>query len=64
MKRLKLIQYLESHGCHLLREGGNHSLYYNPGNNSISTIPRHVEIKKFIARKICKDLGINPFDNP
>lgn len=58
MKRIKLIQHLEKYGCYLLREGGNHSIFYNPENSRISTIPRHREIKFFIAQKICKDLEI------
>jgi predicted RNA binding protein YcfA (HicA-like mRNA interferase family) len=59
MKRHKLIKHLEQRGCYLLREGGNHSIYYNPGNSRISTIPRHIDIKFFIAQKICKDLEID-----
>ncbi len=59
MKRTKLIRHLEIQGCYLLREGSNHSIYYNPENNTISSVPRHVEVKKFIAHKICKDLGLS-----
>ncbi len=33
MKRQDLIRHLESHGCRLLREGGKHSVYYNPKDN-------------------------------
>ncbi len=29
MKRRNLIRHLEAHGCELLREGGNHSVYVN-----------------------------------
>jgi mRNA interferase HicA len=58
MKRVKLIRHLNRQGCYLLREGSNHSLFYNPVNNKVSTIPRHSEIKKFISQKICKDLDI------
>jgi mRNA interferase HicA len=59
MKRNKLIKHLEINGCYLLREGGNHSIFYNPENSRISTVPRHREIKFFIAQKICKDLEIS-----
>jgi mRNA interferase HicA len=55
MKRIKLIKHLEDKGCYLLREGSNHSIYYNPLNARISTIPRHNDVKFFIATKICKD---------
>ena len=58
MKRNKLIRHLEEHGCYLLREGSNHSLYFNPENHAISTVPRHRDVKKFTAQKICKDLNI------
>jgi predicted RNA binding protein YcfA (HicA-like mRNA interferase family) len=59
MKRIKLVKHLESNGCYLLREGGNHSIYYNPANSKISTLPRHNDVKAFIAQKICKDLEIS-----
>lgn len=57
MKRRELIQYLEANGCLLLREGGNHTIYYNPLNRKTSAIPRHTEIVDILAKKICKDLG-------
>jgi len=59
MKRNKFIKHLDKHGCYLLREGSNHSIYYNPFNSRISTVPRHIEIKYFIVQKICKDLEID-----
>jgi mRNA interferase HicA len=58
MKRRDLLQHLETHGCELLREGDKHSLYVNPANNQTSAVPRHREINDFLARKICRDLGI------
>ena len=58
MKRQDLIRHLESHGCVLLREGGRHSVYVNLANSQISAVPRHREINDFLARKICRDLGI------
>ena len=58
MKRKDLIKHLESQNCFLLREGGNHSIYYNPKSKQTSSIPRHNEVNGFLARKICKDLGI------
>ena len=59
MSRQKLIQHLEAHGCYLLREGGRHSIYANPANGNVSAVPRHREINDFLARKICRDLGID-----
>lgn len=58
MKRRDLIQHLEDHGCQLLREGGKHSLYFNPSNDQTSAVPRHREINDFLARKMCRDLGV------
>jgi mRNA interferase HicA len=58
MKRTKLIKHLSKNGCYILREGKRHSIYYNPISGRTSAIPRHPEIKQFIAEKICKDLGV------
>jgi hypothetical protein len=58
VKRLDLIRQVESYGCLLLREGGRHSVYFNPGNNQTSAIPRHRDRNAFLARKICRDLGV------
>jgi predicted RNA binding protein YcfA (HicA-like mRNA interferase family) len=58
MKRRELIRHLEAHGCYLLRNRGKHSIYVNPANNQVSAVPRHREINDFLARKICRDLGI------
>ncbi|NVZ10427.1 type II toxin-antitoxin system HicA family toxin [Allochromatium humboldtianum] len=60
MKRGALLKYLRSHGCDLLREGGNHSWWWNPAQNKRSSIPRHKEISDILAVKICKDLGVEP----
>ena len=58
MKRIDLVRHLEVHGCYLLREGKKHSVYVNAANSQVSTVPRHREIDDFLARKICRDLGI------
>jgi predicted RNA binding protein YcfA (HicA-like mRNA interferase family) len=58
MKRRELLRHLEKYGCYLLREGGRHSMYLNPNYQRISSIPRHTEIKNFLAQKTCKDLGV------
>lgn len=50
MKRRDLIRHLEAHGCELLREGGNHSVYVNRSARKVSTVPRHREIDDFLAR--------------
>lgn len=58
MKRIDLVRHLEGHGCELLREGGNHSVYVNRAARKTSTVPRHRELNEFLARKICRDLEI------
>jgi mRNA interferase HicA len=60
MKRRDLIRHLLEHGCELVREGGRHSWWINTSQNKRSAVPRHTEIADLLARKICKDLGIDP----
>lgn len=60
MKLADLVRHLLEQGCTLLREGGRHSVYVNRATSKASTVPRHREINDFLARKICKDLGIDP----
>lgn len=60
MKRGDLIRHLEHHGCELLREGGNHSIYVNRKAARTSSVPRHNEINNDLAKKICKDLEVPP----
>ena len=45
-------------GCIFIREGGKHSVFFNPLTKRSSTVPRHNEIDNFLARKIYRDLGI------
>lgn len=58
MKRVDLVRHLERHGCELLREGGNHSVYVNRAARKTSAVPRHRELNEFLARKICRDLEV------
>jgi mRNA interferase HicA len=58
MKRNKLIKHLENHGCFLLREGANHSIYMNPDNKKQSAVGRHRELSDLLCNRICKQLGI------
>lgn len=60
MKRKKLLQHLRMRGCELLREGGRHSWWINPQLNKRSALPRHSETNDLLAKKICKDLGVDP----
>jgi len=58
MKRVDLLRHLAEHGCELFREGGRHTIYWNPANRKTSAVPRHAEIVGPTAESICKDLGI------
>ena len=58
MKRRALLGHLQEHGCVPLREGGSHSIWQNPLTDRKEAIPRHNEIKKFLAHSICKNLSV------
>jgi mRNA interferase HicA len=57
MKRKELEKRLRIAGCFLKREGSSHSLWINPKTGVIEAVPRHVEIKEPLAKKILKSLG-------
>ena len=59
MKRRVLLRHLLKHGCELLREGGNHSIYVHRPNKTATSVPRHREIDDYLARKVCRDLMIS-----
>ena len=58
MKRRALVRHLEEHGCELLREGANHSIFVNRAAGKTSAVPRHTEINDELAKKICRDLAV------
>jgi mRNA interferase HicA len=58
MKRVDLERHLRTHGCKLFREGGRHSIWWNPSNRKTSALPRHREINDFTAKNICRSLEI------
>jgi len=60
MKKTELLKYLRKQGCEFIREGARHSWWGNRSRNKRSSVPRHTEINIDLARKICKDLGIEP----
>jgi len=60
MKRTELLKHLKKYDCYLIREGGNHSLFYNPNSHKQTAVPRHPDILDNLCRKICKQLEI-PF---
>ena len=57
MKRLDLILKLEDQGCVFIRHGGKHDWYQNPKTKACQPVPRHREIKEFLARSIIRKLA-------
>jgi len=58
MKRRALISHLQQHGCAPVREGASHSIWSNPQTGRSEAIPRHSDIKKHLARSICRHLSV------
>ena len=58
MNRKNLVRHILNNRCILKREGAKHSVFFNPLVEKFSTVPRHNEIDNWLAKKICKDLGI------
>lgn len=58
MKRQDLLKHLLKNRCVFIREGAKHSVFFNPLMKKSSTLPRHNEVDDLLARKICRDLGI------
>lgn len=56
MKRTDLIRKLEEAGCILIRHGGGHDWYRNLKTGVSQPLPRHREIKDFLAKHILKKL--------
>jgi predicted RNA binding protein YcfA (HicA-like mRNA interferase family) len=57
MKRVELIKIISRKGAIFLRHGGNHDIYVQPKNGNTEPVPRHSEIKDFMAKKIIKGLS-------
>jgi mRNA interferase HicA len=57
MNRRDLERRLRIAGCYLKREGTSHSLWINPKNGVMEAVPRHIEIKGPLAKKILKNLN-------
>ena len=56
MKLSVLVRHLEKHGCSFYKEGANHSIYVR--GKKTTTVPRHQKIDRYLAEKICKQLGV------
>ncbi len=58
MKLVDLERYLRQQGCALYREGGAHTIWFNPRCRKIASVPRHPEIREGTVRAICKQLEL------
>jgi hypothetical protein len=58
MKRRDLVKHFLKNECIFIREGARDSVFFNPLLRKTSTAPRHNEIDNFLAKKICRNLGI------
>ncbi|MCD7895942.1 MAG: type II toxin-antitoxin system HicA family toxin [Planctomycetaceae bacterium] len=57
MKKKRLVAYLKTHGCYLVRQG-EHEYWASADGKHGTAVPRHVEIKTETARSICRKLQI------
>ena len=57
MKRRDLLDHLAREGCVMHREGSDHSVYFNPENGHLSTVPRHREIDIFSGQEDMPSVG-------
>jgi len=57
VKRRDLERKLRIAGCYLKRKGTSHSLWINPKTGVVEAVPRHIEIKEPLAKKILKNLN-------
>ncbi|MEI6390148.1 MAG: type II toxin-antitoxin system HicA family toxin [Verrucomicrobiota bacterium] len=58
MKLRDLERHLRGQGCLFFREGRAHTVWLNPANRKIASVPRHREIKEGTVRGICRQLEI------
>ncbi len=57
MKRRDLIRAVEDQGAIFIRHGGKHDWYQNPVTKICQPVPRHKEIKEYLARAIIRKLS-------
>jgi predicted RNA binding protein YcfA (HicA-like mRNA interferase family) len=60
VKRRELIKKIEQEGAVLIRHGGKHDWYQNPKTKVCQPVPRHKEIKEYLARHILRKLSSKP----
>jgi hypothetical protein len=64
LKRRELESHLAAHGCEVLREGSNHTIWRNPPGDLRTPVARHREIPTGTARAICRQLGSPAIRSP
>jgi predicted RNA binding protein YcfA (HicA-like mRNA interferase family) len=57
MKQIEVIKIITKNGAVFIRHGGDHDWYRNPKTGVSEAIPRHREIKEYLAKKIIKNLS-------
>jgi predicted RNA binding protein YcfA (HicA-like mRNA interferase family) len=57
MKRVDLIKTISKNGAEFLRHGGSHDVYLQPKTGKQVAVPRHTEIKEYVAKSIIKNLS-------
>lgn len=60
MKKRTLVKHLRRQGCERRRQGRRHEWWINVETGDRSAVPRHNEISDALAKKICRDLGVDP----
>jgi len=57
VKRRELIKKIEEQRAVLVRHGGKHDWYQHPRTKVCQPVPRHNEIKEYLARHILRKLS-------
>jgi hypothetical protein len=61
VKRNHFIKHLEKNNCQLHGHGSKHDIFLNTITKKKTTVPRHTQIDKLLAKAICKQLEIPEF---
>jgi predicted RNA binding protein YcfA (HicA-like mRNA interferase family) len=56
VKRIDLIRIITQNGAEFVRHGSDHDVYRQPKTGKQDAIPRHNEIKEYVAKSIIKNL--------